>query len=145
MRTQDLEFLKKLLILHEGLRLKPYKCTSGKLTIGVGRNLDDVGLSEDEAYYLLNNDIKKVLFSLSNQFKFFDQLSPARKVALADLCFNVGLGKLLQFKNTLAYLEQKKYKEAAEALLQSKYAKQVGLRAKRIAAMIDSGEFPHDV
>ena len=50
--------IKAQLVRHEGLRLKPYRCTAGKLTIGIGRNLDDCGISQTEAYLLLENDIR---------------------------------------------------------------------------------------
>ncbi len=50
--------IKAQLIRHKGLKLKPYRCTAGKLTIGVGRNLDDCGISQTEAYVLLENDIQ---------------------------------------------------------------------------------------
>jgi lysozyme len=51
--------IKAQLVRYEGLRLKPYRCTAGKLTIGIGRNLDDCGISQTEAYVLLENDIPR--------------------------------------------------------------------------------------
>ena len=49
--------LARQLIVHEGLKLYPYRCSANKLTIGVGRNIEERGIAEDEALYLLNNDI----------------------------------------------------------------------------------------
>jgi hypothetical protein len=57
----NLHRLQKQLIRHEALRLKPYRCSADKLTIGIGRNLDDVGITEEEAYFLLGNDISRVI------------------------------------------------------------------------------------
>jgi len=70
-------FQKKLtdqLIKHEGLRLKPYHCPAGKLTIGVGRNLEDKGITEEEAVMLLENDIQECLKDLGTIFQAFDLL-----------------------------------------------------------------------
>ena len=52
--------LKDMLIRHEGLKLKPYLCTAGKLTIGVGRNIQDRGITYQEAMMLLENDIRLI-------------------------------------------------------------------------------------
>lgn len=60
----DTQQLREQLERHEGLRLKPYKDTVGKLTIGIGRNLDDKGISRKEAFALLDNDIAEVVRQL---------------------------------------------------------------------------------
>jgi len=74
--------IKKLLIKHEGLRLKPYLDTEGKLTIGVGRNLDDVGISKEEAMYLLGNDIQRAILSARDTFPWYRKLNDARKMVV---------------------------------------------------------------
>lgn len=122
---------------HEGLRLKPYTCTAGKLTIGYGRNLEDVGISEKEAEQLLMNDIRSVENSLF-QYPWFTNLSFTRQAIIINMAFNLGIPRLLQFKKMIAALEQHNYPEASYQMLDSKWAKQVGNRAKELSkAMYD--------
>ena len=131
--------LEEMLIEHEGLRFAPYECTEGYLTIGVGRNLQTVGISEDEAMLMLQNDIKRAKDSLK-QYEFWGWLDEVRKEALTDFMFNVGAGTFAKFKNMIAALEASDFERAASELLDSRYAKQVGRRAETIASMIRTGE-----
>lgn len=126
----------KMLIAHEGIRLQPYRCTSGKLTIGVGRNLDDVGITPSEAMSLLQNDIRRVISELEENLPFWDDLTLKRKEALIDMCFNLGLTRFMGFKKMLKALEIRDWKEAKKQALDSRWAKQVGQRAIDIADMI---------
>jgi lysozyme len=128
------------LIKHEGIRYKPYRDTVGKLTIGVGRNLDDVGLSDDEVQYLLINDIKKVQDQLNQKLPWWSQLNPVRQKVLLDMAFNMGIDGLLGFKNTLGMIQRGDYAGAAQGMLASKWAKKVGKRAERLAKMMETGE-----
>ena len=131
--------LRSMLVLHEGLKLKPYKCTAGKLTIGVGRNLDDVGISQDEAMYLLERDIDRVEEQLDARFPWWRQMTPARQAVLADMCFNLGINRLLGFVNTLQAMKDGDYAAASEGMLASLWASQVGNRAIRLARMMREG------
>ena len=131
-----------LLIRHEGLKLEPYRCTSNKLTIGVGRNLEDCGISEDEARYLLKNDIQNFHEELTERFYFYKYLEGARKDALLNLAFNMGVPRLATFVKALDFMSQRKYKEAADEFLRSRWADQVGNRATEVAAMIRTNEYP---
>ena len=128
------------IILHEGLELTPYKCTAGYLTIGVGRNLDDRGITEDEARFLCKNDIKIVERELGGKFPFITGLGDARIRVLLDMAFNVGLPRLRGFKRMWAALENHDYEEAAKEMLDSKWARQVKTRAYTLARMMESGE-----
>lgn len=133
-----MDALTKQLIHDEGMRLKPYRDTVGKLTIGVGRNLDDNGISEDEALVMLKNDIDQAFDELS-QFDWFNSLKPVKQDALVNMCFNLGLPRLLSFKRMIAALEVGDYQTAADEALDSKWAVQVGERANRIAEVIRNG------
>lgn len=130
------------LIANEGLRLKPYKDTVGKLTIGIGRNLDDVGISKDEALRLLDTDIQSAEKELQKHFDWYSDLDEIRKIVLLDMCFNMGIGKLIGFKRTLGLIREHKYKEAAVAMLQSEWALEVGNRAHKNALMMETGQWP---
>ena len=135
----NLELLKQELVVDEGVRNKPYIDTVGKTTIGVGRNLTDIGLSSEEIDHLLNNDINKASKQLFEALPWVDSLTDARQRALVNMNFNLGIKGLLGFINTLNLIQNGRYEEASEAMLKSKWASQVGARAKRLALMIKEG------
>jgi lysozyme len=135
------EKLKCQLIGHEGLRLKPYKCTSDKLTIGVGRNLEAKGISEDEAMVMLDNDIVYFEEHLRRKLPIFRDITPCRQAVLVNMAFNLGVSGLLNFKNMLNALESEDFAEASAQLLDSRYADQVGRRAHELAEQLQSGEW----
>ena len=85
------EMLRQDLIRDEGLRLKPYRCTAGKLSIGIGRNLDDVGISASEAEYMLHNDILNVQIELDRNLPWWRKMSETRQLVLANMAFNMGI------------------------------------------------------
>ncbi len=129
----DQDRLAKQLLQHEGIRLKPYKCSANKLTIGIGRNIEDVGINEQEAFYLLFNDIDAVTTQCQKNFDWFDELSDLRQEAIVNLVFNMGLSKFMQFKKTIAYIADGQFDQAGSELLNSRYADQVGQRAIDVA------------
>lgn len=134
----DMQRLRETLIKHEACKLMPYECSSGCLTIGVGRNLDDKGISQKVADIMLDEDIDDALIDLERNIEDFKEMPEPVKEALVNLCFNMGIPRLLQFKKTLAFIQEGKYKRAANELLDSRYANQVGYRAVEVAAMIRS-------
>ena len=144
------------LCIHEGIRLKPYKCTAGYLTIGVGRNLvtnpltaeekEKVGdwsngISKDAAFYLLRNDIIRTEKECGQHIPFWKHLDDERQYALLDMAFNLGIKGLLKFKKMLSEIGIGNYRGAAKECLNSKYARDVGKRAERIAKTIETGRF----
>jgi len=131
--------LKEMLIKHEGLKLKPYHCTAGKLTIGVGRNIEDRGISLTTALQMLDEDIEISVAELIKNFPRYITLSENRKMVLIDMCFNLGWPRLRGFKKMFAALEVEDYNEAANQMLDSNWAKQVGQRAKTLEAMMRQG------
>ena len=136
----DKEKLVDQLIKHGGMELKVYKDSLGIETIGVGRNLVDRGVSEEEARYLCNNDIDIVEQELGKSFPIVDGLDDIRTRVLLDMAFNVGLPRLRGFKRMWAALENHDYGEAAKEMLDSKWARQVKTRAYTLARMMESGE-----
>ena len=128
------------LVLHEGKKAKPYVDTVGKITIGIGRNLTDVGLSEDEIQYLFNNDKARTIKDLDNYLPWWRGLDEVRRRVLFDMCFNMGIGTLRTFKNTLNFIQKKMWTSASQNMLASKWATQVGQRAKRLADMMETGK-----
>lgn len=132
----DINALKSMLEQHEALKLKPYRDSVGKLTIGVGRNLDDVGISVEEAMMLLEHDIEKVLAALDRSLSWWRTLSDVRQLVLADMCFNLGVGGLVGFKKFLAAAQAGEFDLAAAEMLNSTWAEQVGSRATTLAGMM---------
>lgn len=128
------------LIRDEGLKLKPYLCTAGKLTIGVGRNLDDVGITREEAIDLLGNDIDRVEAECQKQ-PWWPAVANdgVRSRAMLNMAFNVGLSRLSGFKRMLAAVQVKDWTRASKEMLDSKWASQVGQRAVRLAKMMETG------
>ena len=139
-----MEKLIDMLKRHEGVETHAYECSEGKITVGVGRNIDQqggMGLSEDEIDYLLQNDIERVIKELATEYEWFNSLDDVRKDAIVDISFNLGQTRLRLFKRALAAMDAANYKEAATEFLDSKWAKQVGGRALELTDMISSGEY----
>jgi lysozyme len=111
----------------------------GVPSIGVGRNLRDRGLSDDEIAYLLKNDIAIVLADLDKNLPWWRMMTEARQRTLANMTFNLGITKLLKFSNTLAYMRAGDYDQAADGMMNSLWAKQVPNRATRLAKIMRAG------
>lgn len=133
--------LKLQLVHHEGIRLKPYFDSVGKLTIGVGRNLDDKGITNLEAKVLLENDIDEVEEALKLSLPWFAGLDDVRQRVLVNMGF-MGVGRLLGFVKMLAAVSARDFDTAAAEMLDSKWAKQVGQRAIDLAYMMRTGQDP---
>jgi lysozyme len=127
--------------IHEGMKLKPYLCTSKKLTIGIGRNLDDVGISEEEAEMLLKNDIYEATNQLLNAFPWMATFSDVRISAMINFTFNVGIGTVKTFTKSIDALKKEDYNLAADMMLDSRWANQVGDRAIQITEQIRTGRW----
>jgi lysozyme len=135
----DWQALVSELTRDEGVRLKVYTDSVGIPTIGVGRNLRDVGISVEESRALLDADIQKVVDQLDSKLPAWKTLDEVRQRVLLNMGFNMGVDKLLQFHTTLGLAFTGRFSEAADAMLDSQWARQVGSRATRLAAMMRSG------
>ena len=132
----DLERLRKRLIVEEGCELLPYRCTADKLSIGVGRNLEERGISHDTAMQMLDEDIEICVGELKQNLSFFDQLPDEIQEMLCDLAFNMGVPRLMTFVKTLKLLKEGDYAAAADELLESRYASTLPARAGRNADIL---------
>ena len=137
-----MEKLIEMIKVHEGVSHHVYKCPAGYETIGVGRNISvaGLGLSDEEIDYLLTNDIMRCYKELGT-FQWFVGLDENRQFAIVDMCFNLGLTRLLKFKNMISALQQEDWEEASAQALDSAWATQVGNRAQKIATILRTGEF----
>lgn len=145
---------------HEGLKLMPYRDSLGKLTIGIGRCIDTHpftqqelnvcgdwkhGITPNAAYLLCRNDIAECKSQLNELGLWYHKLDDNRKYALLDMCFQLGIRGLKNFKKMLMHLENKDWQGAYYECLNSKYAKQTPTRAKRIAIALKTGRWYYDL
>ena len=154
----------------EGFKSKPYRCTAGKLTIGYGRNIEDrplsaaeyrmlfpdmtiseamkaiskQGISEQSAARLLKYDINNIGFQLRNE-SWFVELSRCRKIVIYDMCYNLGYNGLIGFRKMIKAIRSKDYEKASEEIMDSRYFKQVGRRAKANCYVMRLDAFPADL
>lgn len=147
------------LIRDEDEQLKVYRCTADKRTIGIGRNLDDVGISKaetaalgitvasvikngitrEQSRALFANDIAACERQLDAKLPWWRTLNDVRQRVLLNMCFNLGINRLLGFKNTLAKMQRGDFTGAAAGMRASLWARQVGARAERLATMMEKG------
>lgn len=130
------ETIYEMLIRHEGVKLKPYRCTSGKLTIGIGRNLDDKGITQNEAFQLLHGDVSSVRWALNKHLPWWSEQPEPVRLVLQNMAFQLGVTGLLEFKRALGLLQRARYAEAAKEMLGSAWAKQTPKRAEELAALV---------
>ena len=130
----------RLIRRHEGVRHKPYQDSVGKLTIGVGRNLTDRGLTPQEVNTLFETDMRLAEQILTIWFEGWRDLSPSRQAALLSMAFNLGGPRLTGFVKLRRALTEQDFQKAAKEALNSRWAKQVGKRASHIAALLSGDE-----
>jgi len=133
-----LELIKRQLRKSEGYRETPYLDSVGKLTVGIGRNIDEVPFSEDEINLMFINDVEKAE-SQAELYPSFEYLSQPRKAVLVRMTFQLGMRGTLKFKRMHAALAVKDYEGAADEMLDSKWASQTPHRARRMAEQMRSG------
>lgn len=135
-----LESIERQLVRDEGMRLKPYLDSVGKLTIGVGRNLDDNGISESEAMHLLRMDVLSAESEVS-RLSFYRLLNDPRKAVVVNMVFNLGIVRFLGFRKMIDALNAGDFERAAAEMMDSKWAVQVKGRAVRLAEQMRKGEW----
>ena len=129
---------------HEGVILHGYYDHLNYMTCGVGRCLEEgvgIGLTMEEAEYLLANDIARVREELTKTFEWFEDLNEPRQEAMINLNFNLGLTKLRGFKMALAAMAENDFDEAADQFMDSRWSSQVGRRAVEVTEQIRTGEY----
>ena len=131
--------LEAMLRHHEGERLMPYVDTVGKITIGVGRNLTDNGITQAESDEMLAYDISVARAALVVHFTPFQTLDPVRQAALVDMAFNLGWPRLSGFKQMLAAIAAKDWTTAVAQMKSSTWAAQVGNRALDLEDLMRTG------
>ena len=116
----DLLKLKQNIIKNEGFESKPYLCPNKKLTIGYGRNLEN-GITEREAVVLLENDLLNLKLELEDKLPVFKKLDDIRQNVILEMAYNMGVPKLLNFKNTIEFLKKNDFDSASKEMLNSKW------------------------
>ena len=154
-------FVNKL-IAHEGLRLQVYQDTLGIDTIGIGRNLEDRGITKEEldwmdmpnmdavyehgireadAMYLAQNDVQIVEEELLRTHPCVEDLDAVRQLVVMDMAFNMGVPRLCKFKKMWNAIHENKFDIAAKEMLDSRWAIQVKSRAVKLSNAMHNGEF----
>ena len=129
--------LEQLLAADEGLRLMPYRCSAGKLTIGYGTTFP---LSEEEAHLLLRHRLEKVLDQCERSFPWWSKLSPTRQQVVASMGYQMGMGGLMGFRRMLAAMDRGDYDTAGKEMMDSKWARSDSpARAQRLRTMMVLG------
>lgn len=137
-----IEKLKQLLIKHEGEVNHVYIDSEGYYTLGVGRLVDERRggkISHEEAMYLLDNDIKKIIGQCDREFDWFDDLDETRKIVVLNMVFNLGINGFKKFKKTIQHIDNENYEEASIEMLDSAWRIQVGKRADELSEMMKNG------
>jgi len=155
------DLLMQKLVAHEGLRLQVYEDSLGIATIGIGRNLEDrgitpeelawmdipnmaivhtMGITEADAMYLAENDVQIVEEELLRAHPCVDRLDAVRQLILVDMAFNMGVPRLGKFKKMWAAIHENNFEEAAKEMLDSRWANQVKSRATKLAHAMHTGE-----
>lgn len=134
-----IDIVRAQLRVDEDERLRLYKCSAGKWSIGIGRNLEDKGIRPDEMELMFVNDMKDAEADCKALFPSFDTLSDARKAVLLNMAFNLGRDRLAKFQMFRGAVMAKAWDQAADEMLDSLWAKQVGERAQRLAKMMREG------
>jgi lysozyme len=139
----------------EGVWYVPYRDTKGIPTVGVGHNLQasplPVGwtypLTDDQVNQLLDGDLQNVYHDLTRALPWWTDLNDVRQRVICNMCFNLGINRLIGFRNALIAMRQGKFSDAADEMLDSKWAREdVGIgtpeepgRALRLANMMRKG------
>jgi len=134
------ESLRAMLVRHEGIRLLPYTDTVGKLTIGIGRNLTDNGITLAEADIMFDHDVSLAVAKLRTIFPGFDQFFEARQNALISMMFNLGATRFCKFRKMIAAIESGDWQAAAGEMRNSLWASQLPGRVAELAKMVETGE-----
>ncbi len=151
--ADETQIAQHLLMDDEGIELFPYfdccgkffrKCScakQGKLTLGIGRNIEDIGISENEAIGLCLNDVKRVTVEIEKNFPWFKTLNTPRRIVIFSMCFNLGIQGFKGFKKAIKCIESGDFASAAKEMLTSQWASQVKERANRLARILETGQF----
>jgi lysozyme len=132
--------IERQLIRHEGIRLHPYRCSAGKLTLGVGHNLDAKPITERAALVILDDDLAEVRRDLDRELAWWRSLDEVRQRVLMDMVFQMGITGLCRFVQTIDALRGRDSELTATRMLQSLWSQQTPARAERLAEMMRSGQ-----
>jgi len=132
----NLETIEELIRKHEGYSEKLYSCSAGKLTIGIGHNIEDLGLHPDVIEHQFVIDVEAAIKDTRRLFPSFDDLPDNKQAVLVDMMFNLGFSRLAKFKKMIKAIENKDWSKAADEMKDSKWAVQVGRRATLLIEMM---------
>lgn len=136
--------LRRQLVLHEGYRLEPYTDSVGKVTVGIGHNLTDNGISTGVCEELYHEDVANAMATLATLWPDWSSCDDVRQRVFVDLAFNLG-ERLATFHDLLSYAKVEDWDNAALALNRSRWYTQVGDRGPRLVTMLRTGQDPPEL
>ena len=125
---------------HEGFKCYPEYCLTGKLIIGYGRDLEQVGIKLDEAEILLANDLNVLLLEMKQYIKL-SSCNPARSAALVNLAYLLGVNRFLTFTKVIAHIENNKFQQATNELLNCLQARYLPRYTAHLLLQLESGQW----
>ena len=146
--------IERMLRAEEGYRDRPYDDKAGvpifapvgKLTIGVGHNLQDKPLTPEAIAFILNEDINDVLVEALTLFPELETWKEGRQLAIINMIFQLGISGFLEFRKSIEAIRKLDWDEAAKEVLKSKWAeKDSPARAIRISEMLRTGQHFYEV
>lgn len=140
MDQSTMQSARNLIIKHEGFKAWPYKDSRGFLTIGYGHCLATTPITSQAAKAVLDDDMTAVVYALQKYAPVFDNLCPERQAVLIDMTYNLGITGILKFADMWASIEKEDWKAASDAMLNSKWALEVGKRAMEDANIMLTGK-----
>ena len=124
---------------HEGWRDKAYQDSEGIWTIGYGTNLQELKIDKQQGEQWLELQIQEATLG-AGRFPEFALLNAVREDVFIEMVYNMGPGRVAGFRNMLRAIRDGEWEEAAIEMLDSKWARQVGRRARTLAKLMDAGE-----
>ena len=135
--VMDFEKMRKHIESNEGRHNKPYKCSEGKLTIGVGHNIEDRGLSDKVIDLLFIEDIQEAYLTAHSLFYRFVSMPQNAQTVFMDMAFQLGKSRLRKFKNMIACANERDWKGVVLEMVDSRWYHQTPNRAKRNIKLIE--------
>ena len=142
----NIDSLREQLKIDEGVKYEIYNDHLGYATFGIGHLITEkdpehgkpVGteISEERVNEVFDQDVELFVNESKKIFPDFDDKPEEVKQVVVNMCFNLGEPRLSKFKKFIAAINDKDWDEAAHQMMDSKWADQVGERAKRLAKRI---------
>ena len=128
----DFKALIERIGVNEGFRSKPYQCSEGVWTIGHGLTW----LTKEESLHILTGRISQLHLKISDDLDWYKDMPPEVQGVVLEMVYQIGYRGFCKFKKTISHLKEKEFKQAADEMLDSRWAKQTPNRANMLAQIV---------